>query len=171
GGTVSKVTGGKFANGAQTASLAFLVNQLASAGAEAAQKGCSGQMCRGSGQSAADKHFSRNAENDAFFKEQGLYGRNDLTTDEIQNAGEFGLKKVSEGETAFHRNGPGNENNLKFTSQVSRRESWFQRTFSNRYGRYELIVRPNGDGTFTHVTESINMGTLNRGNNPITHFT
>ena len=42
--------------------------------------------------------------------------------------------------------------------------------YPNRYGRYELIVRPNDDGTFTHVTESINMGTLNRGNNPITHF-
>jgi hypothetical protein len=137
GGLGATATGGDFLQGAMTAASVHLYNDLAGA-----QKGCSGQMCRGAGKpSASENHYARNAENDAFFKEQGLYGRNDLTTDEIQNAGEFGFKKVSESETAFHRNGPGNENNLKFTSLVSRRENWFQRTFSNRYGRYELIVR------------------------------
>ena len=103
-------------------------------------------------------------------KEQGLYGRNDLTVDEIRDAGEFGFKQASDGENVFHRNGFSNENNLKFTSKVANRESWWQRNFSNRYGRYELIVRPNGNGTYTHATEPINMGTLNRGNNPFTHF-
>ena len=33
--------------------------------------------------------------------------------------------------------GPGNENNIKYTSQVANREGWWQKNFSNRYGRYE----------------------------------
>ena len=123
------------------------------------------------GSAAQEDHYARNAENDAYLKEAGLYGRNDLTVDEIDSAGDFGFKKAANSENVFHRNGPGNENNIKYTSQVANREGWWQKNFSNRYGRYELIVRPNGNGTFTHVTESINMGTLNRGNNPFTHFT
>ena len=61
-------------------------------------------------------------------------------------------------------------NNIKFTSKVAENESWHQRNWSNRYGRYEVILRPNGDGTYTHVLDPLNMGTLNRGNNPITHY-
>ncbi len=123
------------------------------------------------GAGAQQEHFSRNAENDAYLKELGLYGRNDLTLVELDRAGEFGFKRAVDNENAYHRIGPGNENNLKFTSKVAKTESWYQRNFSNRYGRYELIVRPNSNGTFTHVTEPINMGTLNRGNNPFTHMT
>ena len=121
--------------------------------------------------SAQQEQHQRNAENDAYFKDAGLYGRDDLTLVEIQDAGEFGLKKASEGETAFHRKGPGNGDNFKYTSKVAIKESWYQKNFSNRYGRYELIVRPNANGTFTHVTDPVNMGTLNRGNNPFTHIT
>ena len=120
---------------------------------------------------SARSHFSRNTENDQFFRSEGLYGRSDIMRDEILNAGQFGFKQASPSETAFHRNGPGNENNLKFTSKVANNESWWQRNFSNRYGRYEIIVRPNSNGTHTHVLDPSNMGTLNRGNNPITHTT
>lgn len=153
GGTISDATGGKFANGAVTAAFGQLFN------------GERGRRKPGTG------HYSRNAENDKFLTDEELFGRDDLTLDEITDAGDFGMKEASGRETKFHRNGPGNENNLKFTSRVARRENWWQRNISNRYGRYELIVRPNENGTFTHVNSPLNMGTLNRGNNPFTHFT
>ncbi len=148
GGTASELSGGKFANGALSNSFQYLFIEAAT---------------------AAQKHFARNAENDQLFKDEGLYGRNDLTVDEIQNAGEFGFKQASPSESELHRLGPGNKGNLKFTSKVADSETWYQRNFSNRYGRYEIVVSPNGDGTFTHVTDSVNMGTLNRGNSPFTH--
>lgn len=115
-------------------------------------------------------HYARNDENDQWLKNNGLYGRSDITLDQVKEAGEYGMKQASDAENVYHRNGEGNENNLKFTSRIATKENWWQRNVSNRYGRYELILRPNGDNTFTHVTESINMGTLNRGNNFVTHF-
>lgn len=126
--------------------------------------------------SAAKVHYARNVLNDQFFKDEGLYGRNDLTLDEIKKAGDYGMKQVSAAETFYHRIGQGNEYNIKFTSKISLQETWFQRVWSNRYGQHEFIVKPNVDangnptGTYTHVIGSVNMGTLNRGNNPITHL-
>jgi RHS repeat-associated protein len=116
-----------------------------------------------------DEHYSRNSENDDMFKEEGIYGRDDLTRAEIIAATEFGMKQTSDSEALYHRQGIGNESNIKFVSKGAAVESWWQKNVSNRYGRYEFIARPNGDGTFTHVTDSVNMGTLNRGNNPVTH--
>ncbi|NHN38976.1 hypothetical protein G8764_16830 [Pseudomaricurvus alcaniphilus] len=132
---------------------------------------CTGRPCNNAGARSKQSHFARNVENDQFLKDERLYGRNDLTIDEVEGAGEYGMKQASPSETKFHRNGPGNEHNLKYTSKVARRENWWQREISNRYGRYEIILRPNDNGTFTHVTESLNMGTLNYGSNPLTHFT
>lgn len=157
GGLAAAATGGNFVTGAMAAAIVHLYNDE-----NGAQKGAN--------------HYSRNAENDKFFQEEGLYGRNDLTLDKIQGAGDYGIKQVSAAETAYHRIGEGNENNIKFTSKVALKKSWYQKTWSNRYGRYEFIARPNVDtngnftGTYTHVTGAVNMGTLNRGNNPITHL-
>ncbi len=154
--TPSIFGGDKFKNGASTGAFSRLFNDVGHhRELEASRKA---------------HHYACNAENDAYLREIGLYGRNDLTISGINDAGEFGFKQASDSENYYHRNGPGNENNIKFTSKVAVNESWFQRNFSNRYGRYELIVRLNGDGTFTHVADSINMSTLNRGNNPITHY-
>jgi hypothetical protein len=103
-----------------------------------------------------DKHNARYAENDANLKEYGLYDRNALSIDEIQSAGpEF--SQSSAFESQMH-----GEGNLKFTSKDPGRSWW------NRYGRTEMVVSPNGDGTFTHVQDA-NMGTLNYGRNPISH--
>jgi hypothetical protein len=118
----------------------------------------------------AEYHYLRNAGNEQFAIEYNLYGRNDLTLAEIDMAGEFGMKQSSAAETKYHRIGEGNEGNLKFTSKVAWNESWWQRNWSNRYGRYEVIVRPNNDRTYTYVNDPINMGTLNRGNDPISHW-
>jgi len=131
----------------------------------------------------ARDHYARNCENDQFFINEGLYGRTDLTLDDIEDAGTHGMKQASDIENQYHQFGEGNENNIKFTSRVADPESFYQRNWSNRYGRYEIVVRPNidadgnpvlnenGDATYTHVTDPINMGTLNRGNNPIDHWT
>ena len=146
-GTVSEITGGKFANGAMTAAFAYTTEALARA-----------------------YHYARNAENERYFRQLGVYGETNLTQEQIKNLGVFGMKRASIIETMLHRWGPGNEHNLKFVSKVADRESWWQRVWSNRYGRYEFVVRPNADGvTYSHVTHGVNMGTLNRGNNPITH--
>ena len=66
----------------------------------------------GGGSAAQEDHYARNAENDAYLKDHGLYDRKDLTVDEIRDAGEFGFKRASDGENIYHRNGPGNENNI-----------------------------------------------------------
>ena len=154
GGTASKLGGGKFGNGAVTGAFVQALNH----------------RVHGSRENAAKKrHYARNAENDEFAKDYDLYERNDLTLDKVRGAGPYGMKQATEGETAYHRLGAGNEGNLKFTSKVAVKESFLQRTFSNRYGKYEVILRPNGDNTYTHVNDPINMGTLNRGNNPFTH--
>jgi hypothetical protein len=79
------------------------------------------------------------------------------------------MKMASATETAYHRYGAGNEKNEKYTSKIAKTESLYERTWSNRYGRYEIVLRPNGDGTYTHVQEPLNMGTLNRGSNPVDH--
>jgi RHS repeat-associated protein len=125
-------------------------------------------MAKASAQRGAN-HYSRNAENDQFLKDEGLYGRKDLALSEVEGAGRFGMKQASPGETKYHRIGEGNKKNLKYTSRVAEQESWWQRNVSNRYGKYEIIIRPNSNGTYTHVMDSVNMGTLNRGNNPVTH--
>ncbi len=114
----------------------------------------------------AIEHYSRNEENDQFLKGKGLYEREDLSIKEITDAG---MKQASEGESVFHRQGEGNENNLKFTSKVAEEENFIQKNITNRYGKYEVVVKPNGDGTYTHVSDEINMGTLNKGNNPLSH--
>ena len=162
GGTVSVIGGGKFANGAYTSAFQHLLNAEGPNGAQKRQR-------RGNGK-YPEYHYARNDENDQWLKNNGLYGRSDITLDQVKEAGEYGMKQASDAENVYHRNGEGNENNLKFTSRIATKENWWQRNVSNRYGRYELILRPNGDNTFTHVTESINMGTLNRGNNFVTHF-
>ena len=147
-GTVSEVTGGKFANGAMTAAFTYAVDTI-----------------------TRQYHYARNAENEQFLKEQGVYDQENLTMEQIKRMGHYGMKKVGFFESILHRWGPGNEHNLKFVSKVANRESWWQRNWSNRYGRYEIVVRPNADGvTYTHVTDSVNGGTLNRGNNPFAHF-
>ena len=118
----------------------------------------------------AEFHYSGNTENDQFAKKYGLYGRNDITMEEIRRAGRHGMKRASATESQYHRQGKGNENNIKYTSKVAINENWWQRNWTNRYGRNELIFRPNPDGkTYTHVIDPINMGTLNRGNDPISH--
>ena len=146
-GTVSEITGGKFANGAMTVAFAYTAEALARA-----------------------YHYARNAENEQYFRELGVYGETNLTEEQIKKLGIFGMKRMSIFESMLHRWGPGNAHNLKFVSKVARNESWWQRVWSNRYGRYEFVVRPNADGvTYTHVTDAVNMGTLNRGSNPLTH--
>ena len=76
GGIAAEATGGSFEDGAFQAAMVHLFNQ------EVARKGVD--------------HYSRNAENDKYLKEAGLYGRNDLTTDEINDAGIFGFKKAKD---------------------------------------------------------------------------
>lgn len=105
-------------------------------------------------------HYSGITENSAFWAGKGFSGRTDIRLDE------FGPKYriATDGETGAHRNGPGNENNIKITTPNSG-NSWY------RYGRYEIILRPkdNKNGTYEHVTDPVNIGTLNRGSNPVTH--
>lgn len=92
----------------------------------------------------------------------GLYGKNDLTLDQIKAAGN-GFSQATPFESQLH-----GEGNLKFTSDESGRSWW------NRYGRTEIVVSPNvnwngnSTGYYTHVQNS-NMGTLNYGRNPISH--
>jgi hypothetical protein len=148
GGTVSKISGGKFSNGAVTGAFIMMFNDLLS----------------------KVEHHARNTENDRFLKNEKLCGRNNLSIDEVKSAGKYGMKQASEAETQFHRQGNGNENNLKFTSKVSYEETWFQENISNRYGRYEIVIQPNINGTYSHVMDKVNMGTLNYGNSPYTHY-
>ena len=146
-GTVSEITGGKFANGAMTAAFAYTAETL-----------------------ARQYHYARNAENRRHLEELGLSERDDITYNELLKAGDYGMKQTSIFESMLHRWGPGNGHNLKFVSKVARTESWWQRVWSNRYGRYEIVVRPNADGvTYSHVTDAVNMGTLNLGSNPLAH--
>ena len=140
GGTTSVITGGKFANGAITAAYANLYN---------AQRGAQEKL------SARERHYARNAENDAFLKEKGLYNRNDLTTDQLEDL-EF--KRVGAPEDKYHTWGPGNENNQKWVYDNG-----------TRYGSYEIIIRPTDTG-FMHVMDANVMGTLNYGGNPWSHF-
>lgn len=116
---------------------------------------CSGQMCRNTGPSAQEKHFARNAENDAFLKEKGLYGRNDLSVNELEGTG---FKRIYAPEDKYHTWGAGNEANQKWV-------------FDNgtRYGSYEMVVKPVDTGLM-HVTDPRVMGTLNYGGNPWSHF-
>lgn len=163
GGTTSELAGGKFANGAMTAAIVHLFNNEAVTQSRERRE----QLLRAK---RAAKHYSRNAENDQFTMDEGIHGRDDLTINEVLNAGDYGMKQASAKETKFHRQGEGNGNNIKLTSKVAENESDYQKDWSNRYGRYEVILRPNGDGTYTHVLDPVNMGTLNRGNNPLTHY-
>jgi RHS repeat-associated protein len=107
-------------------------------------------------------HYSRNAVNDQYWQSRGLYDRQDIQRSELA-----GLNMVSDAEDTFHEQGPGNENNVKFVSSTTGPQWW------NRYGTYELILRPNDPGnpstTYQYVDDSVNMGTLNRGQNPISH--
>ncbi len=114
-------------------------------------------------------HYSRNDENDKFIKDNNLYGRDDIRKEELESAGEHGMKKAEADESIFHQQGVGNEANEKYTSKVADEENYIQGNVTNRYGRYEVVVRPNEDGTYTHVNDDINMGTLNRGNNIVSH--
>jgi hypothetical protein len=105
-----------------------------------------------------DKHNARYPENDSKLGELGLHEQKSLTLDQILDApvGD-GFSKATAFESQLH-----GEGNLKFTSKDPGRSWW------NRYGRYEFVAKPNGNGTFTHVQNS-NMGTLNYGRNPISH--
>ena len=94
--------GGKFASGATSAAMGFLFNDVLH---QEEDKG-------NGGSTAQEDHYARNAENDAYLKDHGLYDRKDLTVDEIRDAGEFGFKRAYDGENIYHRNGPGNENNI-----------------------------------------------------------
>ena len=109
-----------------------------------------------------DWHYSRNDINDQYWIDRGLYGRSDIRGDELG-----GLIMISDSEDQFHEQGPGNENNVKFTTTTTGPEWW------NRYGKYELILQPNNlddsNTTYRYVDDSINMGTLNRGQDPVTH--
>ena len=96
GGTASRLGGGKFANGATSAAMAFLFNEVFHDAQEEAN------------------HYSRNAENDQFAKDNDLYMKDSLTISQVEDAGAYGMKQVSAGETKFHRYGEGNENNIKF---------------------------------------------------------
>jgi hypothetical protein len=124
-----------------------------------------GEIVGGTIQKAAD-HLSRNIEQDNYLNDKNLYDNKDITLDEAKGF----LKQASDFESQLHQNGPGNESNIKLTSKIASEESWWQKNWSNRYGKYELILRPNRNGTYQHVTEQINVGTLNRGNNPVSHF-
>lgn len=107
--------------------------------------------------------------NDAYLDKYGLSVGSVLTVNIIEDAGEHGFKRATPRETEYHTQGLGNEGNLKFTSKVAESETLLQKLFTNRYGRYEIVVRQQVDGTYRRVNDNINMGTLNRGNNPISH--
>ena len=142
GGTVSRLGGGKFASGATSATMGFLFNDVL-------------HEDGGGGSAAQEDHYARNAENDAYLEEAGLYGRNDLTTDQLED---LRFKRVGAPEDKFHTWGLVNENNQKWV-------------FDNgtRYGSYEIIIRPTDTG-FMHVMDAHVMGALNYGGNPWSHF-
>ena len=101
-------------------------------------------------------HYSRNAENDAFLMNIGLYKNSNISTDQMAKNG---WRMIPQKYKKFHNWGLGNELNQKWVYG------------DGSYGKYEIILGPNaGSTTFSHVTEPKMMGSLNRGKNFVTHY-
>lgn len=133
GGTISTMTGGKFANGAATAAFSQLFNEEATLARErvAQKRACAGRPCvnRDNGSpSLREQHYARNASNV------------DVGIMDVLNTDEWVL--LSDAESVYHRQGPGNENNLKFVSAD---------------GNMEAVFYPSG----VLVTDPVNLGTYN----------
>jgi RHS repeat-associated protein len=144
GGCASVVGGGKFENGAVTGAFVVLV----SAGL----------------QKLGEMHHARNQKNDEFWRSKGLSkGRDDVDIEQFGNL-EKGDKGFIEVKAAnAHQIGAGNEHNIKITTKPSGPGWW------NKFGRHEIILRPNANGLYSVVTDSVNMGTLNYGQNIFSH--
>ncbi len=70
--------------------------------------------------------------------------------------------KIAEDQDALHELGdPINLENDKLTTIPTWR--------NGVYGKYEIIVRDNGDGTHLFVKDPLNMGTLNLGQTKVWH--
>ncbi len=146
GGTASAIGGGKFAAGAVTGAFALLIG-------EGFKK-------------LGEIHQSRNQKNNTYWEKEGFAERDNIDLEEFG-----GIKGLTTGTGGYigvdaansHRIGSPNQNNIKITTAPKGPRWW------NKYGRYEIILRPNGNGLYSVVTDSVNMGTLNYGRNIFTH--
>ena len=151
GGTASAMGGGKFANGAVTGAVALLIG-------EGFKK-------------LGEWHHSRNQKNDDYWESKGFGAdRDNVSLSEFGD--EEGLRTGSQGyievEAAnAHQIGAANAQNIKITT-VPSGPRWLRGWFS-KYGRYELILRGNPNGLYSVVSDPVNMGTLNYGQNNFTH--
>ena len=141
GGTISKLTGGKFANGAGAAAFASIVVE----GAKALQKGCSGQMCRSAGKPSMQER--RNAINDEWIADN-IPNPFNVTDENLANAG-FGDPEPAS-RAKFHNNWFGFKGNRKYVHPKG----------------YEIVLDVNN----ALVTHPAVMGTYNYGHNNFTHF-
>jgi len=109
-----------------------------------------------------EMHYARNQKNNQYWKEEGFSGRDDISLDEFGDleTGSGGYIEVKAANA--HQIGAGNEQNIKITT-TPKGPRWL-----SKYGRYEIILRK-GAGGYCVVTDSVNMGTLNYGQNNITH--
>ncbi len=115
----------------------------------------------------APHYFPRNWLENRFWKNSGFPQGENFDMKKLDEKLTGNRNDVRGKEAAFHKQGdPINLKNNKITTLPMGPE-WMRWFF--RYGTHELIERDNGDGTHLHVDDPINMGTMNYGQDPITH--